>query len=217
MRPYAPMEALIPATQKRLLLKQCLDLSKDLVEKQRDGSDGEAVQSQLKQVLPPPGHPVFQKPVLSMSRRYKMDQQVLKTLGGNDLSGLSMRAAMNLYTANLKFGESYVLTASDEDKKKFIRKYNQLPGVNQVIASDLDLRDLYRNQVQTKIEDAQAELYSEQSDAVELYILLGEADEACRQWFALISDGDVEAAEKAALESPALDLSNQGFSALNFY
>lgn len=217
MRPYAPMEALIPATQKRLLLKHCLNLSKDLVEKQRDGSDSEAVQSQLKQVLPPPSDPVFQKPVLSMSLRYKMDPQVLKSLGGNDLSGVSMRAAMNLYTANLKFGESYVLTASDEDKKKYIRKYNQLPGVNQVIASDLDLRDLYRNQLQTKIEDAQAELYSDESDAVELYILLGEADEACRQWFALISDRDIEAAEKAALEPPALDLSNQGFSTLNFY
>lgn len=65
-----------------------------------------------------------------------------------------MRAVMNLYTANLKFGDSYVLTASAKDKKTYIRNYNQLPGVNQVIASDLDLRDLYRNQVQTKIEDA---------------------------------------------------------------
>ena len=63
----------------------------------------------------------------------------------------------------------------------------------------------------------QAKLYSNEFDAIELYILLGETHKACQWWFAFISDRDIEAAEKAALESPALDLSNQGLLALHFY
>jgi hypothetical protein len=65
---------------------------------------------------------------------------------------------MNVYTANLRFGESYLLTASPEVLKKMIRE-EQLPDVKTVITADLDLRDLYRNRIQTTMEDAQAELY----------------------------------------------------------
>jgi hypothetical protein len=48
---------------------------------------------------------------------------------------------MNIYTANL-LGES-----RENDWE------GQLPGVNTVIAADLDLGDLYRNTIQTTMED----------------------------------------------------------------
>ena len=66
----------------------------------------------------------------------------------------SMRAAFNAYTNNLVFGETYVLTADQKDKSRLIRSYNQLPDVTSVIRSDLDLRDLHRNQVLTAMDDA---------------------------------------------------------------
>ena len=39
-----------------------------------------------------------------------------------------------------------------------------LPGVKTVITADLDLRDLYRNQIQTAVDDLQAELALNEPD-----------------------------------------------------
>jgi hypothetical protein len=58
----------------------------------------------------------------------------------------------------LCFGESYTVTATLETKKAYIRANDGLPDVKAVITSDLDLRDLYRNELQLKVDDAQAEL-----------------------------------------------------------
>ena len=112
---------------------------------------------------------------------------------------------MNIYTANLRFADSYVLTASNEDRRSYIRKYNQLPNVKQVVAADLDLRDLYRNLVETKMEDAQAELYRTELDVEELQLLLQEVNDAYRQWFALISESDIQAAEQQVMASPTIE------------
>ena len=195
IRPYAPLDALVPAARNRLLLTKCLVLSKKLVEKERQGSCNhgscESLCARLKMTIPPPS-----------------PKQKAHT--SNQLTGGSMRAAMNIYTANLRFADSYVLTASNEDRRRYIRENNRLPTVKQVVAADLDLRDLYRNLIETKMDDAQAELYSDQFDAEELYTLLNQVDSAYRQWFALISETDVKAAEKEALlvESPALNVSD---------
>jgi hypothetical protein len=140
-----------------------------------------------------------------------MDGKLLKTLGGNQLTGISTRAAMNLYTANLRYGESFILTTSDQEKNQNIRKYNQLPDVTQIITSDLDLRDLYRNQIQPNWRIRKPSCTMTNQNALSYKTVLQGADEACRQ-FAFISDMDREAAEKAALESPALYLSNKRLS-----
>jgi hypothetical protein len=59
---------------------------------------------------------------------------------------------MNYYTQQLEFdGDRYLLTSSKEDKKRMIRN-DQLPTLTVVITSDLDLRDLYRNQFLTAME-----------------------------------------------------------------
>eukprot|EP00553_Chaetoceros_curvisetus_P002261 CAMPEP_0204628534 /NCGR_PEP_ID=MMETSP0717-20131115/16074_1 /ASSEMBLY_ACC=CAM_ASM_000666 /TAXON_ID=230516 /ORGANISM="Chaetoceros curvisetus" /LENGTH=205 /DNA_ID=CAMNT_0051645179 /DNA_START=16 /DNA_END=630 /DNA_ORIENTATION=+ len=69
-----------------------------------------------------------------------------------------MRRAFNYYTRQLNFnGDSYVLTASTDERKRMIRN-DDLPTLTSVIASDLDLRDLYRNEYLTAIEDAVAEV-----------------------------------------------------------
>ena len=110
-----------------------------------------------------------------------------------------MRAAFNYYTQSLTFGDTYQLTASKEDKKRMIRN-DELPSLTAVIVSDLDLRDLYRNQFLTAIEDAKAEVAYQvrklpnevdRTDAVEL---IGDAYLACKKWFDLIAPIDVEEA-----------------------
>ena len=118
----------------------------------------------------------------------------------------SMRAAFNAYTNNLIFGDSYLLTASQEERSRLIRTYDQLPDVTSVIRSDLDLRDLFRNQVLTKMEDAKAELVYQCSknnesefDASELVSLLSEAQSCCDKWFEFVPEMDSKQALKKVL------------------
>jgi hypothetical protein len=111
----------------------------------------------------------------------------------------NMRAAFNAYTNNLVFGDSYLLTASRDERSRLIRTYDQLPDVTSVIRSDLDLRDLYRNQVLTKIDDSKAELEYQlknesEFDASELVTLLSEAQSFCNMWFEFVPENDVQQA-----------------------
>lgn len=187
-RPYAPLEALVPAARNRLLLNKCLNLADKLVQQQKQDGDISSLVGHLKRIIPPP------PPEKSMNH-------------SKQLTGTSMRVGMNIYTANLRFADSYVLTASNEDRRSYVRKYNQLPNVKQVVAADLDLRDLYRNLVETKMDDAQAELYQtdDHMNVEEFQSLLQEVNDAYRQWFALISESDVRAAEKEAMTSPTTE------------
>ena len=111
-----------------------------------------------------------------------------------------MRAAFNAYTNNLVYGENYVLNASQEEKKRLIRQYDQLPDVTSVIRSDLDLRDLYRNQVLTEMDDAKAELEYQLSnkeplmDFTELLAVLREAQSSCSEWFKFVPENDLKEA-----------------------
>jgi hypothetical protein len=112
------------------------------------------------------------------------------------------RAAFNFYVSQLTFAESYLLTASKEDRKRMIRN-NELPTLTAVITSDLDLRDLYRNQFLTAIEDARAEVsyqLSHSADSVEVsdvLDLMNEANTAFVNWFALIASRDIAEAIEA--------------------
>ena len=111
----------------------------------------------------------------------------------------SIRAAFSFYTQQLVFGDSYLLTASKADKKRMIRN-DELPSLTAVITSDLDLRDLYRNQLLTAIDDAQAEVayqVKQPANALDLedtIDLMNQAHTACEKWFDLISPEDIKEA-----------------------
>lgn len=113
-----------------------------------------------------------------------------------------MRAAFNYYTSQLSFGDKYILTTSQEERKRMIRN-EELPTLTAVITSDLDLRDLYRNQFLTAIEDLQAEVAyqvkigakndtNEQIDVSDTLELIQQAHTAMEKWFDLIDIKEVE-------------------------
>eukprot|EP00536_Pseudo-nitzschia_multiseries_P004643 jgi/Psemu1/188515/e_gw1.78.86.1 len=118
-----------------------------------------------------------------------------------------IRRAFNIYTTNLNFRRSeYRWVGSQEEKSRRIRS-EQLPTATEVIRSDLDARDLYRNQVQTALEDAQAEwVYQKKEsgsddlwnfDATELLELLKQAQGSVDRWFGFVPDRDVQLALEA--------------------
>ncbi|KAL7459051.1 hypothetical protein ACHAWC_010726 [Mediolabrus comicus] len=112
-----------------------------------------------------------------------------------------IRRAFNIYTTNLNFNPNkYVYRGSKEEKKMMIRE-GRLPSTNDVIRSDLDARDLYRNVVQTAVDDARAEFvyqkrvgFDEDDDGSELVRLLNDAKSAVDSWFGFIPDEDVKLA-----------------------
>ena len=113
-----------------------------------------------------------------------------------------IRRAFNIYTTNLNFNPNkYVYRGSKEEKKIMIRE-GRLPSTNDVIRSDLDARDLYRNVVQTAVDDARAEFvyqkrvgFEEDDDGSdELVRLLNDAKSAVDSWFGFIPDEDVKLA-----------------------
>lgn len=109
----------------------------------------------------------------------------------------TMRAAFNAYTNNLVFGDAYQLNVQGDAKKALVRN-DALPNVNSVVVSDLDLRDLYRNQVLQNMEDAKAEVeYQKRTgewDVDEILQYLIQAQIACDEWFKFIPENDVKEA-----------------------
>ncbi|KAL7569894.1 hypothetical protein ACA910_008561 [Epithemia clementina (nom. ined.)] len=108
-----------------------------------------------------------------------------------------IRAALNVYTNNLVFSDSYQLNAQGVERKQIIRN-DAMPSVDAVVVSDLDLRDLYRNQILQNIEDARFELTYQlkqsQVDLQEVLAYLKEAQQSCDSWFSFIPGRDVEEA-----------------------
>ena len=128
-----------------------------------------------------------------------------------------MRAAFNYYTSQLEYGDSYVLTASKEDKKRMIRD-ETLPSLTAVITSDLDVRELYRNQFLTDIEDVKAEIsYQlkqpvESIDATDTLDLMNHVYTACAEWFNLIAPQDLQDAVNVVKnEHSGSDVKQYGF------
>lgn len=117
-----------------------------------------------------------------------------------------IRRAFNIYTTNLNFSQNkYQWVGSTEEKSKRIRN-DKLPTTTDVIRSDLDARDLYRNQVQTAFDDAPAELIYQKKessddirkfDAKELLEILKQAQISVDKWFSFIPDRDVKSALEA--------------------
>mmetsp|Transcript_37370 Transcript_37370/g.78810 ORF Transcript_37370/g.78810 Transcript_37370/m.78810 type:complete len:321 (+) Transcript_37370:126-1088(+) len=117
-----------------------------------------------------------------------------------------VRRALNIYTTNLNFNRNkYVYAGSKEEKSKLIRE-DKLPTATDVIRSDLDARDLYRNVVQTALEDARAEFVYQKKvgfeDVSDLVGLLKDARTGIDKWFSFIPDEDIkEALEVVKQES----------------
>ena len=114
-----------------------------------------------------------------------------------------VRRALNIYTTNLNFNRNkYSFKGSAEEKTALIRN-DRLPTATDVIRSDLDSRDLFRNQMQTSLEDSKAEyIYIKKecggdvskADLSELVSLLRATKDAIEKWFSFIADSDVKAA-----------------------
>jgi len=111
-----------------------------------------------------------------------------------------IRAALNYYTSNLNFNsDKFVLTASKEERSKMIRD-DKIPDVKSVIASDMGLRYLLRNDLLTAFDDARAEVRyqmkqsSSSIDGSDLLELLLTAQSALNKWFDLINKEDALAA-----------------------
>lgn len=112
-----------------------------------------------------------------------------------------LRRALNIYTTNLNFNPSkYKFSGTKEEKSIMIRN-DKLPTAKEVIRSDLDARDLYRNALQTALDDAKAEyLYQKKQnnfDTSDLVELLKDACKAIDKWFSFIPDEDIHEALEA--------------------
>lgn len=114
----------------------------------------------------------------------------------------AMREAFNAYTNNLVFGDVYRLNVEGDAKKAMVRN-DALPNVNAVVVSDLDLRDLYRNQVLQNVDDAKAELLYQlktgELDVDEILQYLLQAQSSCKEWFSFIPKVDVDEALQVVL------------------
>jgi hypothetical protein len=194
-KPSAPVGALIPATQQRLLLEKCLYLSNKLTNVEEGDDEYDELIIKLKALLAP------LSPTLS---KKNADLQVLQQSPPNRrLQGDVVRATMNIYASSLRYPEKLPeYTVMDPSwKKSYIREYDGLPNIAQVMQADLDLRDLYRNAIVTKLDDASAELYNSRTmDVVELNQLLTEAAAEFDLWLGRIEDAQVQQALQAVLE-----------------
>jgi len=124
-----------------------------------------------------------------------------------------IRQAFNYYTRQLQFDtEYYVLNANAEEKKRMIRN-DALPDIKSVIVSDLDLRDLVRNQVLDAYDDVTAELQYQVKnyesvdgvfDGYELMEVLNRAKNECDKWFSFISEDDVKQAMEAVVKEQSV-------------
>ena len=195
-KPFAPLEALLPATRLKLWVDEIYVISQDLSIKTtaQEGNSSSAqqritIQQMNDKLSNPPklfqgetmakrtNNPTAQltTAISSVNKdQYQMNRKSLN-LGDKFTAMLNqadverqwgmlqyaeskreedneMRAAFNFYSRQLTFSDEYMLTASKEKKKEMIRN-DELP-----FTSDLDRRDLYRNQFLTAIDDLTAEV-----------------------------------------------------------
>jgi len=195
-KPTAPMAALIPAVQQRLLLQASLEfLKKGDIEK-------------VKQILSP-----LDGDYMPNIFYGQQNMNVIKKYNpAKVLRGDLVRATMNLYQTNLNYNDllgnptdAFIIT-DPAWKKSFIRENGGLPALQRVIGADLDMRQLLRNQVQLKIDDAAAELYAPDRDDEELTALLEEAARNFDLWMDRVRTGDVRDALQAILSGESVQV-----------
>eukprot|EP00978_Attheya_sp_CCMP212_P009112 scaffold21463_cov52-Attheya_sp.AAC.1 len=183
-KPFAPMEALFPALRVRIMLDS---LAKNLATVQTISSNtNESTKN-------------------AVDDRISVLKQMDATLADTALTGKAIRASLNTYTANLRFSESYVVTAPEAERRRYIRQNDGLPDVKAVIIADLDLRDLRRNELLTLVDDLRAEvryqlrLFSEASNndsssgsMDEVQRLVDDTQHVCNEWFDFIDPKDIK-------------------------
>mmetsp|Transcript_81 Transcript_81/g.121 ORF Transcript_81/g.121 Transcript_81/m.121 type:complete len:356 (-) Transcript_81:89-1156(-) len=266
-KPFAPLEALLPATRLKLWVDQVYLLSQDLSfqnnneqqkeqqlsitlqqlnnqlsdppklfqgettipnskNKQQRIINNAAITGQFTNNISPANKDQYQKnrsglnnpsnKLMAMWNQADVERQwgMLQYAESKREEGNEMRAAFNFYTRQLSFADEYVLTASKEKRKEMIRN-DALPSVTTVVASDLDRRDLYRNEFLTVIDDVVAEVayqvrlmekkekMEEEVDVTDIVSLMNVAHEACENWFSLIPGQDVEEAVAAVMAENA--------------
>ena len=194
-RPRAPLAALLPAMQQRLLLEQCLYKTTMYLTASTPAEE-EFLLSQLKSILPPDTE---SDTTLAMTN-HRFSHQQLHQHQLLQLTGRTIRTTCNTYTEQLTFADTYLLTTDQAIKSRIIRRDGGIPTVQQVVIADLDLRDLYRNEMQTLIDDARAELYSPNRSWKELNSLLTKALQTSDNWLSFIPDDDIMESRQVLLE-----------------
>ena len=234
--PFAPINALLPATRVKLMIDRAVDIASKLVAAgdnveishamlqdlenlllkpqnfNRGTTPMEVPQQPAKSyldayadyrrsvsILEKPGALLVQKGEIDAWKRLKRQERVKEDAD-------EIRAALNYYTSNINFNsDKFILTASKDERSKMIRE-DRIPDVKTVIASDMGLRYLLRNDILTACDDARAELkylLTKQTDAnasdnivdgQELLDLLLVAQSACSKWFDLIDKKNVQEA-----------------------
>lgn len=229
-RPYAPTEFLMPAVRVQHVIERAYDLATSL--QVPSSPDPQAALTELEFLLLTPQNytssvlnTIAIQPAPQYIESYKRKRQELSLL---EQPGAAMvqngeidtwkrlkrqerarentdeiRAALNVYTANLNFNaDSYIFNESKALKSKLIRE-DKLPDVKTVIASDMGMRYLYRNQVLTAMDEARAELRyqltlsSNAMDVADLVELLEKARNALDTWLSLIDPPDLREAQHA--------------------
>jgi hypothetical protein len=203
-KPTAPIEALLPAIQQRLLLEAALELLPNSSNHDPIELDSSTALLHLKTILPPlDDSPKFKNQNGSQNR-----QVLQKYAPDKVLRGEVARAAMNVYQLNLNYDDILNMSPNDalvitdpEWKKSYIRANDGLPDLQKVVGADIDLRQLLRNQVQLKMDDAAAELWmGDDCDIQELSLLLREASQYFDAWLDRVRDGDVQDALQLAMK-----------------
>jgi len=224
-RPRAPLSVLLPATEQRMLLKECLSLSEHLamLSGSRGAEKDPAAIQRLGSILVDPkqeggGNYNYYTKGLTEKKRTERDLRILAQYQSSQqrkLSGNIVRAAMNIYISNLRYGSDYSVE-DPEWKSSYIRTNGGLPDFRKLIQADLDLRILYMNQVQIRVDDAAAEFYAaldgnDDDDFEELRRLLRLATDSMDAWFQLIEDVDAAEATNAVARGVTTKLADSSY------
>ena len=242
-RPFAPVDTLVPATRVRKMIDDAVDIATRLIKDGSDKKqrlllvqleglllpsqnftrgyqsmdvpqrpaqsylDSYAKERSDLPMLAKPGAALVQNGEIDTWKRLKRQEKVREDAD-------EVRAALNFYTSNLNFNpDRYTLTGTKAERSQLIRA-DRLPDVKNVIASDMGLRYLLRNEVLTALDDARAELrYQMQRqtkqegndgeggvDGTELLEILLRAQASCNKLFDLIGEEDVAAARDIVKE-----------------
>jgi hypothetical protein len=232
--PFAPSDALLPATRVKVMIDNAVEIASKLDAAQsfdvkqsllsdlenlllkpqnflrgttpidvpqqpaKSYLDAYADYRSRVSILEKPGAMLVQNGEIDAWKRLKRQEKAREDAD-------EIRAALNYYTSNLNFNsDKFILTASRVERSRMIRE-DRIPDVKTVIASDMGLRYLLRNDVLTAMDDARAELTYQMKqfttiseatsiDGKDLLDLLLAAQSACNKWFDLIEEQSVQEA-----------------------
>ena len=222
--PFAPVDTLLPAARVKVMIDKSVDIARNLVVEENNTDKKKELLNDLESLLLVPQNfnrgtvpiEVPQQPAQSYLKayaEYRNRVSILEKPGAMLVQNGEIdtwkrlkrqekaredadevRAALNYYTSNLNFdADKFALTASKEERSKLIRE-DRIPDVKSVIASDMGLRYLLRNDLLTACDDARAELRYQMKqsevDGGDLLDLLLAAQSALDKWFDLIGEKD---------------------------